>query len=166
MNEDYSFLLKHRRKGALVDANLLLVYVVGKIYPSRLSDCKATKQYRNDFPLIEQVVDFFPKIYTTPNVLTEVSNLGKDVGDEFFKTLRKIVLFLDERYCASNDASANVEFRRLGLTDAGLCCVAADHLVITADLDLYLSLRTNKIDAVNFNHLRPLAWKGVLPSLR
>ena len=166
MNEDYSFLLKHRSKGALVDANLLLVYLVGKTYPNRLSDFKHTKQYRDDFPLIEQVVDYFPRIYTTPNVLTEVSNLGKQVGGEFFNTLRKVILFLDEHYCASKDASANAQFKTLGLTDAGLCSVAAKYLVITADLDLYLSLRAIKMDAVNLNHLRPLAWNGVLSSLR
>jgi len=161
MNEDLLFLLKHRGKGALVDANLLLVYVVGKIHPSRLAHYHHTKQYLQDFPLVERVVELFPTIYTTPNVLTEVSNLGG--GGEFFGMLRKVITVLDERYCVSKDACAHADFRTLGLTDAGLCSLAAKHLVVTADFPLYQILRANKVEAVNFNHLRPLAWKGLIP---
>src|ERR1700730_5309765 len=84
MNESVSFLLKHRSQGALLDANLLLVYVVGKTGASRLANLHHTKQYQRDFPLIERMVEVFPTIYTTPNVLTEVSNLGKKLGVEFY----------------------------------------------------------------------------------
>jgi hypothetical protein len=163
MNEDLSFLLRHRSRGALLDANLLLVYVVGKLDRRELSRLHHTKQYQHDFALVERVVEFFPIIYTTPNVLTEVSNLGK--GIEFFGTLRNVVRVLEERYCASKDASANMHFRTLGLTDAGLCTLAAKHLVVTADFKLFQILRANNVDAVNFNHLRPLAWKNRIPSL-
>lgn len=162
MNESVSFLLKHRSKGALLDANLLLVYVVGKIGASRLANLHHTKQYQHDFPLIERMVEFFPTIYTTPKVLTEVSNLGKKLGVKFYSTLGKVVAVLDERYCASKDASANAHFQKLGLTDAGLCTVAAAHLVITADFPLYQILRANNVDAVNFHHLRQQAWHGAV----
>ena len=148
MNEDLFFLLKHRSKGALLDANLLLVYLVGKTNPSRLSHFHHTKQYEQDFPLLEQLVEFFPTIYTTPNVLTEVSNLGGKLGSDFFIALRNVVAVLEERYCSSKDASANPHFPRLGLTDAALCTVAAKHLVVTADFPLYQILRANKVDAV------------------
>jgi hypothetical protein len=166
MNEDLLFLLKHRGRGALLDANLLLVYVVGKTHPDRLSTLHHTKQYERDFPLIKRVVEFFPTIYTTPNVLTEVSNLGRKLGVDFFNTLRSVIAVLEERYCTSKDASADKHFLKLGLTDAGLCSVAAKHLVITADFALYQILRTNKMDAVNINHLRQIAWKGAMPSLQ
>jgi hypothetical protein len=162
MNEDMSFLLKHRGKGALLDANLLLVYVVGKTHPGMLRDCHYTKQYQYDLPLIERVVEWFSKIYTTPNVLTEVSNLGGKLGCEFFDTLGNVVTLLNERYCPSKEASGYTYFRTVGLTDAGLCMIAAEHLVVTADYDLYQILRKNNVDAVNFNHLRPLAWEGFL----
>ena len=163
MNENVKFLGKHRGNGALLDANLLLVYVVGKTDPRRLADFPHTKQYRDDFPLLERMVEnFFPTIYTTPNVLTEVSNLGKKLGAAFFGTLGKVVSVLEERYCASKNAAANPHFLKLGLIDAGLCTMAARHLVITADLHLYLVLGANNVDAVNYNHLRPLAWQGLL----
>jgi hypothetical protein len=158
MNESVSFLSKYRAKGALLDTNLLLVYVVGKTHRSRLSDFHHTKQYEQDFPMIERVVEFFPKIYTTPNVITEVSNLGKKLGADFFETLRKVVSVLDEQCCVSKDAAASAHFPKIGITDAGLCTIAANYLVITADFALYQILRANNVDAVNFHHLRQFAW--------
>lgn len=80
MNEDLSFILKHRKNGALFDANLLLVYVVGKTDRKLLTQLHHTKQYEEDFPIIERLVEFFSVVHTTPNVLTEVSNLGRKLG--------------------------------------------------------------------------------------
>lgn len=158
MNESLLFLQKHRGRGALLDANLLLIYVVGKVHRSRLSQFRHTEQYANDFPLIERLVKFFPRIFTTPNVLTEVSNLGRKLGPEFLPVLRKVVSILDERYCVSAEAVAVPHFQNIGLTDAGLYTIASEHLIITMDFDLYHILRQANVEAVNFHHLRLLDW--------
>jgi rRNA-processing protein FCF1 len=163
MNEAVSLILKHRRSGALLDANLLLIYAVGKYDKNFLSVCHHTKQYTADFPLIEYLIEFFSILYTTPNVLTEVSNLGGKLGPTFFVTLGAMVSVLREEYCASKDAASNAAFGKLGLTDAGIINVAAKKcLVLTADWALYQTLRSNDIDAVNINHLRQLEWLGQL----
>ena len=92
MNEDITFLLKHRGKSALLDANLLLVYVIGKTDRKLLGRHHHTKQYEEDFELLEMVVDNFRTIMTTPNILTEVSNLGKkNGGPDFFNTFKKVI---------------------------------------------------------------------------
>lgn len=130
---------------------------MGKFDKSCLSRFHHTKQYVQDFPLIEKLVEYFARIYTTPNVLTEISNLSKDLGVNFFDVLQRVVQVLDEQYCASSDAVSNGEFRRLGLTDSGLLNVAKNHLVVTTDFNLYQTLRSKKIDAVNFSHLRSFA---------
>ena len=158
MNEDVSFIKRYQFKGALFDANLLLVYVVGKCGKNRLLRLQHTKQYADDFDLIEKLVESFSTLYTTPNVLTEVSNLGKKCGVEFFDQLKRIVHVLDERYCASRDATLNSQFRKLGLTDSALLNLGPKFLIVTADFDLYSVLRANKVDAVNFHHLRPSLW--------
>jgi hypothetical protein len=164
MNESVLFLLKHRTRGALIDANLLLVYIVGKMDRDRLSQFHHTKQYAPDFEIIEAVVELFPKVYTSPNVLTEVSNLGKKLGvSKFFDTLRDVINILEERYCISKDVAAASSFQKLGLTDAGLWTLAAKLLVVTLDFPLYQTLRGDNIDAVNVNHLRPLGWAGLKP---
>jgi len=91
MNEDVAFIRKHRGKGALLDANLLLVYVTGKFDKNRMSQFSRTQQYVEDFPLIEYLVELFPVVHTTPNVLTEVSNLAKDLGPQFYEVLKRVV---------------------------------------------------------------------------
>ena len=165
MTEALTLLAKHRKTGALFDANLLLVYAVGMYDKSRLQDYRHTKQYVCDFDLIKFLVEFFPVIYTTPNVLTEISNLGGKLGSAFFSNLKTVVQFSEEQYCASKDAVSESSFHKLGLTDAGIISLAANkYVVITADWPLYQILRSKGIDAVNINHLRPLDWLGQLSS--
>jgi len=163
MNEALSLIVKHRHSGALFDANLLLVYAVGKYDKNALSVFHHTKQYTDDFTLIEHLVEFFSVLYTTPNVLTEVSNLGGKLGPPFFVTLGRMVSVLHEEYCISKDVTRNDAFAKLGLTDAGIINVAAKKcLVLTLDWNLYYNLLHRNVDAVNFNHLRPLDWLGYL----
>lgn len=158
MNEDVAFLTEHRHKGALIDANLLLVYVVGQTDERLLKRNHHTKQFADDFPLIKRIVEHFSVIYTTPNIVTEVSNLGKNLKDGFFDTLATVVNNLDETYCSSKIAVADRCFRKLGLTDAGISHLASGCLVVTADFALYRILRNRNVKAVNFNHLRQASW--------
>jgi hypothetical protein len=158
MNEDVDFLRKHKTKGALIDANLLLVYIVGKADPRMLKRNHHTKQYESDFPLVKRVVEHFRTIYTTPNIVTEVSNLGQDLKEVFFSRLALVINNIEEQYCSSKEAATDPCFRKLGLTDAGIAHLAAGRLVVTADLALYQSLRKRQIEAVNFNHIRFSAW--------
>ncbi len=120
MTEELDFIRKHRSKGALLDANLLLVYLVGKINIHRLETFHHTKQYVSFFPLLRSLVEMFPKIYTTPNVLTEVSNLGHDLGEGFYHLLKQVVPHFDEKYCVSGEAVSHPNFNTIGLTDAAL----------------------------------------------
>ncbi len=165
MSEALALIEKHRSTGALFDANILLVYAVGMCDKSRLQHYPHTKQYVDDFDLIKSLVEFFSVIYTTPNILTEISNLGGKLGSAFFATLETVVRFSEEQYCASKDAASDASFRKLGLTDAGIISLAANkYVVITADWRLYQVLRSKGIDAVNINHLRPLEWSARLSS--
>jgi hypothetical protein len=161
MTEALDFISKHRGKGALLDANLLIVYLVGKYDMDMMRSFHHTKQYVEDFPLIERLVAFFRIIHTTPNVLTEVSSLGKSLGSGFYDTLQRAITGLDEKFCLSKDAATNPHFNTIGLTDSGLMSLAANGiLIVTADWPLYSILRSKDIEAVNINHLRPLYWSG------
>jgi hypothetical protein len=166
MTEALQFIRKHRSTGALIDANLLLVYAVGKYDRKCLRLFPHTKQYSEDYDLVEYLVESFPTIYTTPNILTEVSNLGGKINSErFFAILKTLVSEVQERYCLSRDAASDPIFLKLGLTDAGIMSIAADNLlVLTADWPLYQILRSKNVDAVNINHLRQLEWLGCLGS--
>jgi hypothetical protein len=162
MNEAGEFIFKHKHKGALLDANILLVYLVGTLGLSRLRAFERTSQYVDDYPLFQGLVDyFFPRLYTTPHVLTEVSNLGKKAGLGFYEVLQKAIQMFDEKACSSKEAAVNPHFSKIGLTDCALMRIAADGLlVLTTDLPLYLILRSKNIDAVNVTQLRPHFWNG------
>ncbi|MFN7932571.1 MAG: hypothetical protein U0R19_04540 [Bryobacteraceae bacterium] len=159
MNEDLAFIQKHRNRGALFDANLLIVYLVGKTGRERLTRLQHTRQYVDDYPLVERLVEYFRLIYTTPNVLTEVSNLGRKAGLDFFAHMQVMVHVLEERYITSKDAVGDPHFAVLGLTDSALLSVASETLIVTADFPLYSILRARQLDAVNFHHLRPVWWQ-------
>ena len=64
-----------------------------------------------------------------------------------------------EHYCDSQSACAESTFKKLGLTDAGICLLAKSHIVVTFDFPLYQLLRSRGIDAVNVNHLVQASWK-------
>ena len=101
----------------------------------------------------------FAKVYTTPNVLTEVSNLGPDeIG--FFSVLQTVVQVLDERYCTSRTAVDDPSFVKIGLTDSALLTLGQEFLIVTADVRLYSTLRSRNIDAVNFTHIRQFPLPG------
>lgn len=154
MNESMEFLKKHRRKSALFDANLLLVYLVGQCGQHQLNRSGRTQQYAHFYPLLERVVEkHFSVLYTTPNVLTEVSNLGRDLGVPFFTALRRVARLLNEEYCTSKDAVECEKFTSLGLTDSGLLSVGEKVLIVTVDLPLYQILRSRNIEAINFTHI-------------
>ena len=77
MNESVAFAEKYlSKKGALVDANVLLVYLFGQTAPHLLERSHRTQQYAKDYPVVRKVVEACRVIHTTPNVLTEVSSLN------------------------------------------------------------------------------------------
>lgn len=130
----------------------------GKEYLAR---SKRTQSYtEDDFNLLEELMEnVFAKVYTTPNVLTEVSNLGPDeIG--FFSVLQTVVQVLDERYCTSRTAVDDPSFVKIGLTDSALLTLGQEFLIVTADVRLYSTLRSRNIDAVNFTHIRQFPLPG------
>jgi predicted nucleic acid-binding protein len=155
---------KHRRTGVLIDANLLVLYLVGKVNRERIKTFKRTQAYtREDFDLLEWLVSCFSKLFTTPHVLTEVSNLaGSLVGRERLAIRSLIGLVVDEmeeRFDASRAVVRDACFERLGLTDAAIAMLCErGMLVLTGDLELYLALQARGADALNFSHIRSLGW--------
>jgi hypothetical protein len=161
MNHIDRIIEKHRSVGLLIDANLLLLYVLGITNKSRITTFKRTQKYTvDDFELLSELVDGFRKIVTTPNVLTEVSNLETLHGIErqqFRIILQRLTESIEERYIESRRATSNKSFARLGITDATISVLGEQgFLVLTDDHDLYQTLCSRQVDAVNFNHVRGL----------
>lgn len=159
-----SILEQYSSRGVLVDTNILLLYFVGSYDPKFVPRFKRTQGFSpGDYALLCRVLSYFNCIVTTPNILTEVSNLSNQIGEpartELFAELARGICTLDERYVPSKDASGIEQFPKLGLTDSAIMHLAAEnYLVLTDDFPLSGYLEHAGVDVLNFNHIRPLAW--------
>ena len=159
----WQILQQYFPKGVIVDTNLLLLYVIGKYNVQRISNFKRTKEYTiEDYEILIRILHKFKKIVTTPNILTEVSNLCGHCNDSekssILGKLKEQICILDEQHISSDKICQNNCFVRYGLTDTAIAELAKNsYLVLTSDLPLTLLLQQFKIDVINFNNIRTLS---------
>jgi hypothetical protein len=164
MDHIETLLSKYKNKGVLIDSNLLLVYCVGAHDRNRIERFKRTAAFTvDDFDLLAQLVGFFDRVVTTPNILTEVNSLSnqlaEDIKSTYYPEFARHIGVLEEHYLVSANVSSLASFGRLGLTDLGIAELVRDkYLVLTDDLKLMVYLESIDVDAINFNHIRVLGW--------
>lgn len=163
MNEYLEGLIaKYRTRGVLIDTNLLILYFVGEFSPERITKLRRTKKFvLRDYWLLKSLFDRFAIKVTTPNILTEISNLSGDIPDglreDFFRSLRASFGLFEEQYLPSSAAAASAIFPRLGLADSVIAEIANQrYLVLTDDFALANYLGSINADVINFNHLLSL----------
>ena len=144
-----------------VDANLLVLLVIGHHDPGLIAKHRRTKAFvLEDYSLLRQVLGRFRGVLVTPNTLTETSNLlsqhGEPVRSSLLKALRRMIYNTREVVVASEQAARNQAFDRLGLTDAALLeIISPETPLLTVDLQLYVeALNGGQNRAFNFNHMR------------
>lgn len=158
----------YKSKGILIDTNLLLLYFVGMYDPRRILSFERTRSRAftvEEFILLAHIFAFFDKKITTPNILTEVSNLSGKLSEEersaYFFEFEKQTSLLDEEYTPSTTICPLKHFKNFGLTDSGIIeLVKGKYLVLSDDGPLVGYLQNVGIDAVNFNHIRFLVWNS------
>lgn len=142
----------------LLDANLLLLFIVGAASPSYIARHKRLRGYHvRDYDLLVRLLSSAASVSVTPNAVTEASNLARYIAEpartEIAKKLRGFLDEIREVYIMSTRAAAADGYIRLGITDAGMLDNEfADHLLLTADLDLYLEAARQGRRTENFNH--------------
>jgi len=153
---------KYRRKGLLIDTNLLLLLVVGSYDRDLIGGFKRTVTFTaKEFDLLLRFANQFSTIVTTPHILTETSNFIHQLRG-MHRTrvgivLRSLVEHAQEKHESARTLVAKDDFLRFGLTDTAIIDIAPEqHLVLTDDLPLVHLLQNRGIDAINFNHLRTL----------
>jgi hypothetical protein len=158
-------LAKYRRKGLLLDTNLLLLLIFGRFAPKAITEFKLlTNQAFTvaDFELLKALVSIFSTVITTPHILTEISNQcglyhGRSRAD-LMAGVSLLVQQFNEQYLESKDVVRRNDFAAFGLTDSAITAIApGKFLVLTKDSKLVAHLQKNKIDAINFTHLRDIA---------
>ena len=149
-----------RWRQCLLDANVLVLYVAGRVDKGLIGSHRRLREYvEADFDVLMLVLGQSGQVATTVNVLTEVSNLLENKAaagpNRLLVELHRVVLETRELVVASADACAVDGFTRVGLSDAGLLSLAApDSPVITSDRELYERICRNNPDAAfNFWNL-------------
>jgi rRNA-processing protein FCF1 len=170
MSDRYTISLieSYRQRGILIDTNILLLWFVGSVNRQRISKFNRTEKFTpEDYDLLLRLLEyFFPKIVTTPNILTEVNSLANQIGEpersQCFARLAEVAGILEEHYIKSAAVAGINSFTRFGLTDCGILELARSgthskgnrYLVLTDDLKLATYLQSSGVDVINFNHLR------------
>ena len=150
---------KHRNKGLLIDTNLLLLLVVGLYDRRRIANFKRTAAYTlDDFQKIGWLAKQFSQLWTTPNILTEVDNLGRQLPSRehsgFSNSLRQLSIGMREEYVISSLVTASRTYHWLGLADSATLSLTKSLLIISDDFALYQHALKQGYDAINFNHVR------------
>ena len=160
---DY-LLTRYKSRGVLIDTNLLLLYFVGIYDPQRIPKFKRTMTFAiEDFFTLLRFFQYFSKVITTPNILTEVNSLANQLPDNikiaFLPKFAEQLVALEEHYLESAELTSTPYFLKLGLTDCGILHLAqGQYLVLTDDFRLAGHLEKQGIDAINFNHIRTMNW--------
>ena len=152
-------LAKHARNGLLIDTNLLLLLAVGKYNRRRIETFKRTAAYaRGDFQRLGWLAEQFRQLWTTPHILAEVDNLGRQLRENewpgFAVSLSELALSMNEEFVLSSLAMKQRTFPRLGLTDTVTLSIGRPFLLLSDDLGLCFAAQKAGYDATNFNHLR------------
>ena len=164
MSEIDQLIQRYKQAGILVDTTILLLYFIGAYDQDLIPKFKRTRQFTvEDHAILIRLLGLFDKIVTTPNILTEVSNLSGQLGEpkksEYFKKFSSGISLLEEEYVASKDVADMQEFVRFGLTDTGIVHLTrGKYLVLTDDFRLSQYLQSAEVDVINFNHIRPAYW--------
>lgn len=149
-------------RGIIIDTNLLILLVVGMASRDYIKNHRRLKSYNSDdYDLLVSIASNFGHIVLTPNTLTETSNLiGKissPAREHILKVFQEFVSENKEIYHVSRLAIWRSEFLRLGLTDSVLLNIGDDeNVLLTADVELWLSALNLGQKAENFNHYRQL----------
>jgi predicted nucleic acid-binding protein len=151
-----------RRKYALLDANLLVFLCVGRISPTLIGQHKRLQSFdASDIGLLEDVLNQARGIASIPNVVTETSNLARQIGSAFYlplaNSLHTLVNHAIELFVESPAAARHPLHERLGITDAAILLALQqrnDFVLVTVDHNLHVAALEQNSRAVNFNHIR------------
>jgi hypothetical protein len=159
MNYLESLIIQHRRKGIVVDTNLLLLFLIGSFDKEYIYKFKRTQSYAiKDFEILSYFLNNFI-IIINPNIITEITNLSDNLNKQtdykLFHFFKSTLSSCTESYCKTSTVMNNNAFLKFGLTDSTVYDLAdKGFLVLTDDFPLYGYLINTGKTVINFNHIR------------
>jgi hypothetical protein len=155
---------EHASSGIVLDTNLLLLLIIGKARRELVGTFKRLNSFApEDYETLTTIVNRFQTVATTPNILTEVSNLADRLTDkykrDYLNAFAAEISLLDEKYVPTKAVVLSNAFSIFGLSDAVIWEIAnRELLVMTTDGQLYHYLLTLGLPVLNFNHIRTQYW--------
>lgn len=156
----YDVFHRYKSKGVLVDSNLLLLVAIGTHDLGRVGSGSRTAKYTAaDFTLVTEILAYFDKRVTTPNILTEVDNMARqDVHRREYEAISVVLHgIVHDHFEVHRPASPITEtdlFNAVGLTDSITIALSDELLVLTDDFGLWGRIVDLGNDAFNINHIR------------
>jgi hypothetical protein len=153
---------KYKNKGILIDTNLLLLVAIGTYDVSRILTWKRTQKYTlDDYALMLRILGYFERRVTSPNILTEVDNLARQLPEYEHEAisvvLSQLISTSFEVYTTSVMVTQTPIYPIIGLTDCVTMSLSDEVLVLTDDFELSNRLAGIDRDALNINHIRNFA---------
>jgi hypothetical protein len=144
-----------------LDSNLMLLLAVGRAERGLVASHKRLRPYAEaDYELLQGFIAVSDAVVTTPNVMTEVSNLA-DYGvlepsrSRISASVKGLIAVFVEVYWQSRQLADFPEFERLGLADCSLLAVLDKRTrLLTVDNALYIAALQRGSAALNFHHIR------------
>jgi hypothetical protein len=154
-------LRRYKSRGILLDTNLLLLFAIGNYSPQRILTFKRTTQYTlRDFEMILSIIGYFDRRVTTPNILTEVDNLSRQLPERehvaVAGVMSQLIAQLFEVYTPSAHIVPQEAYADFGLTDCITMAYAREVLIVTDDFPLSGMLASQGRDVLNLNHFRDM----------
>ena len=157
---------RHRDAGVLLDAGLLVLWIVGTIDEKLIARHRRLTAYHVEhFHALRWIVVRFSKIVTTPHVLTEASNLSRqtnqDASGQILGALAQVVQAelreneVREEFVPARELSRRPQFTTLGLADSAIVNAARQGaLVLTDDGELLAEIDAQGLSAVSIRRLQ------------
>lgn len=150
----------HLGKAAILDSNILLLHWCAGFDRELVFSFKRLNCFQaKDFELLSETLKVFSVLKTTPHVLTEVSNLANQLPgrakDDWCEHFSREIQVVREEWIPASTVAAG-DFMWLGLTDAALVALADTHVILTIDFPLSNTLESQRLNVINFTHLRSL----------
>lgn len=150
--------VRKQQGGVLLDANVLLLWLMHLAAPHFVGTWKKTVQFTPaHVVLLEQVVKGARRLVTTPHVLTEVTNhaigMPTAIGSLYWAQLRRFIELARERTVQARVAAREPDFALLGLSDTAQAVLRrARPVVVTVDAPLTAALERRGLAFINLNH--------------
>jgi hypothetical protein len=143
----------------ILDTKLLVLLTVGLTSRLYIERHKRLRPYTlRDFIILSEVIAHADGLLVTPNTVTEASNFLGYIGDparsRIYQRFSSLIDAVTEQYVPSSVAVGDVQFTRIGITDAAILKLVDSPMLITDDLVLYLEATRRGYSVINFTHYR------------